>query len=879
MVILPIESLFQHSFKTKSGESAINALFQAGPLERIFDDEALRLAPAKGKTGWEGYSTQTYYMHVLSVAVTAANLFEADLLLSGIKEEDSISETTVSKETLFRVLCAAAVLHDINKIVDMPLQDAVRSDGLIRKILGDYLLDDTFVQDVKFLVLSTEGGDSGFAIAYKPSLPGPVISKLQTYLEVGDRLSGYQGFANGAAYSRQLSNLRSTSGILSEIHVLTFVPRVQSLLTGTLRRLVLKHLAFSDRRVLHEGTDFISYIGAPLEETDFQTLDDKLIEKARPSMEEAMEQCVPTHNRVPWTWAEQYSPTPDALMRFIKRWKGRLVLWEGRWFNENAHILASSGLPFKLMDGRPRIVLPDEDDNANANIFESGFLAIACCLLVNERGQVPPEVQRYCEENRWPIADLTGLAQKTALGLAWAASLQSRSSDEDSALNQVLQQLSDVVSRNVKLRPNPLTRFTRATLLTTDGIAPRPDEVVDKRKMCYQCQGAGTQLLEAAKMHGIGAQSSTGIKLTKLSEGGKGRLCEWCAAENALRNATFGRIDGGIAIHIHLADFVPDIPTNDLFRPFLKLKEEGVAVDLEKESVTLLPKGRSVRMDGHMTIVVPMPLSNAAEKTREGAFLKSLYFLSRSLGLKVHATSLIGNPSPPMALLFWETSPAWAKLLGLNESRAEQIVAKSERLNALLNMGHLQGGGDGFGTFAVSFQREPLHVYYIANRALYDSKRGVRRGLSQRQKQSIKVLEEAYMDEGKKKNMEILSKLGVGIAPSPNWSANEHRWVMQEALRGFEQARALGVEDGVDFVAAQISTQAQRFLLNSNSKLVDEKAKEFAQTLREYLAKYYGGEVPYGMARNYLINHYAYEYRQNYRIVRPKEDTRKDEEK
>jgi len=61
--------------------------------------------------------------------------------------------------------------------------------------------------------------------------------------------------------------------------------------------------------------------------------------------------------------------------------------------------------------------------------------------------------------------------------------------------------------------------------------------------------------------------------------------------------------------------------------------------------------------------------------------------------------------------------------------------------------------------------------------------------------------------------------------------------------------------------------------------VIDEKANEFTKLLLDYLDRYHKGEVPAGIMRAYMVNHYAYEYRRNYRTVRPKDEVKSEVER
>ncbi len=252
---------------------------------------------------------------------------------------------------------------------------------------------------------------------------------------------------------------------------------------------------------------------------------------------------------------------------------------------------------------------------------------------------------------------------------------------------------------------------------------------------------------------------------------------------------------------------------------------------------------------------------------REGLFLRNLYNLALHWGLKVHASSLISNPTPPQPILYWENAPPWARELGLADARPDDVQRKGAVLEALFKLSHeQQESGDGFGNFIMGIIRDPLHLYFAVERARREHR------LSGKIEPAIKLIEEEYMNKEQKASMVELAKIGIEIAPSPKWSANDHRWVMQEALRALEQARAQKLEEPEGFVSAQLAAYASRFTKMVSINKIDPLCARFSMLLVNYLNTYYDGVIPSGITRSYLINHYAYEYRNNYRAVRPKEE-------
>ncbi len=849
-----------------------------GPLSMIFNNDRWRLTPAKGAKEFQTkslYSNQTFFSHSLNVAITAAVLFCEDNSSLVRTENQALPGSQYCLEDVVRVLLGAAAFHDFNKLVGDEYPGVLESrNDILTSLLNEYLRNKELLSDIKYLILTTEGGTSGHAVNLKTELPGHVLAKLQTYIEAGDRLSGYHGYANAKSYSDQLSVLKNNSTALGKIKLITFVPRLQLLIVWKLRQAIMQYLPTQHNKILHEGSDFISYIGEDLTEEDYKKLDEKLQLMVGDDPSNSMEiinQYPPTHNSIKWAWAERVEPSYENMLEFIYRWGGRLILWEGSWFTENAGLLVSSKVPFKIIDGRPRIDSPD-DLKGTIEATRNPIVSTVACSLAIDRGLSPgKEAEIFIKDLNWPLDKLVGIPRKTAIALAWSAWVLSDSLKTSERIDEIINELSAELKDNIKRQENPLIGFTSATILSDSGMI-RTDKTVEKKLICYQCQGEGKYPLEATRVHGYGAQNSTGLKLTKLSDNAKGSLCPWCVAENQLRNREFEKEKGSLAVHVHMADLMPDVAREDIEHLMPKATEEGqIGVNEIMGEIRFFPRGRFVKLDGHMTIILEVPRS---EKVEEGRFLRDLYNVVYQTGMKIHATSFMSNALPPIPMLSWDNAPAWAKNLNLDRANIDDVLRKRNILESLFKMGQAQGGSDGFGNFVISFNRHPQHLYFVANRCYYDQgTKGLGVYLeSEEGRKRISLLEEEYMNAEQTNMMQKLGILGVEIAPSPKWSANDHRWVMQEAIKALESSRSLPHDERAHFVAAQIAAYAQRFQIHSSTTAIDEKASEFTMLLMDYLNKYHKGEVPTGIMRSYLINHYSYEYRRNYRMVRPKED-------
>lgn len=861
-------------FRTSVVDQAVKDLFLDGPLTRIFNDEGIRLTPAKGGALIDvkdslAYSNQTYFSHVLNVTITAAILFEEDNLDQIKAEEEKGLESSVQIKEAVRSMLLAGVLHDFDKIVKKNYPDALlENKEILNKLTGNYLGRQELIEDVKFLICATEGSDSGFSNNYAITLPGYLLMKLQTYLEAGDRLAGYHGISNTHSYSIQLDKIKKNISVLQKVKIITIAPRVQSLLTGTLRQKLMGILdprTNQKSRVVHEGTDFISYIGEELTNDDFEKLDELLYEATALTLDEAFEQSTPSHNSIKWNWVENSRPTPDTIKEFVYKWKGRLVIWQIEWFVAHADLFSQIGIPFKIIDGKPRLDVPDNLNEAPDAIWIPSMSVICASLALDLDCDLPEKVNEYIDNMHWPINGLNTTILRTIRALGWGAYIVHQENGKD-LIEDLVGKISSLASEKYPEKANPLTGFSKGTIVRGSFSVIKIDDASEKKTACYQCQAPGTYLLEASRVQGYGAQNSTGIKLTKNSDIGKGKLCDWCVAENRLRIRYFSSKDSGIALHVHMADYTPDIPKS-IFELFPVM--EDMPIDAQKGTVSFLQKGRGIRMDGHMTSIVQLPGGSSMPlKVREGMFLRSLYNIVHQTGMKVHASSLVSNPQIPLPILFWENAPSWVKNLGLDEARIDEIPGKRKILHSLFLLGRCQGGSDGFGNFVISFIRYPQHLYFAFNRAYYNEKMFK----SEKMREQLAVLETEFMDDEKKNRMEDLGAIGVSIAPSKQWSANEHRWVMQEALRAYDLSQNRPRLEKADFITAQISAYAQRFNANSNTAVIDQKSREFVDRLLEYLDLYHSGEVPTGVMRSYLINHYAYEYRKMYRIVRPKKE-------
>lgn len=871
--------------RTEAGKAAyLDALEESGPLGRIFQDERLRLAPAKGAEAFRTQGRfarvfdQTYFAHALNVSVTAGILYEA---ATPATDEGAPSEREM------RIVLAAGALHDFDKLTTLSrgrrLHVALREHEPEARRLVEGYVEPAEVESVLHLALSAEGSDRVHASGYATVLSPRRASLAAWCLQLADRLAGNGSDPNDPErYRATVEDFRAQFprtrfAQVPEIQVQAFALIPQPSLARAARRRFLDWIR-SHGTLLHETERYVSWIGPRPEAKEVESLDEALWDDVRPRPEVAFHKAGISHNAVRTSWTRFVDPTPETVAAWIDHHGGRLVVWQGDWGVRHVHALAQD-FPGVFRHDAPKnrvlVQLPEDDPDGPEDARRARRLArlvIAHCIrqTLSQTRALPPHVPAG-----YDVEGLQGVMGATVPGILWARAER----DDPAAFGRVVADVARLLAQQRGQARDPTKGILRA--LVGEAAVPH---MAPTGESCIYCGAAAADEVEDALVFGLKPTAWSPRKKGVQRETHTGRICDACTLENVLRDQMVRQAEapasdkGHLTVHVHAADLVCNVRW-DRFKPLL----QGERADPEGRTLVLFPKGKKgtkligqlVPLSGHVS--VPMPKPAAGGTTSET--LAHLYRLRdclgfvRDTGFKLHVSPLGLVPSQERAQFRWVNAPAWMGLLGLAEVHVDRLLDgdKGGRrvphalrvVEALLRAGHEAGGSQGHRSFISHLVRNPLSVYDLSDKE---------RPPSQDPDHFLNVLEDAYVPADQQDALTRAALAYIHFNARGSWSNNTWTWATRDYLALRDKYGPKGPGERLSgpqrvLLVGDLRASAERKWKSAPT----EKIEEFVDAMEEYLATFRGGRVVSGEDRRVLINAVSHLARKNYRTVFPKE--------
>ena len=876
-------------FSSEVGEQAYLKFLNDGPLARIFSNDRMRLAPAKGlkkyRENTQDYPNlydQTYFAHALNVSTTAAIIFET---VCSKSPDNSLTEQDM------RMVLAAGALHDFNKL---PQSNNITLErGLIDcrdeaiRIISEYI-DEPDFDSVLHLALDTESTTSKDSSSYTLSISPRKASTAALSLQLADQLVGSN--INPASPETYLEVLRRFQGKHSDFKE-SFVVRVQifalvpqPLLARKARNVFINWIR-DNGTLLHESEGYVTWMGPTPSDNDLEEMDAKLLTNIQPSSKEAFDKAGYSHNKFGTAWTQFIEPTPDAVNQWIEHFGGHLVFWEQKndtWGIDHFNYLSEDFPGIFVYDkpstqnpnGRVRLELPNPDEYAgqeHQNRYCTAKLIIAHCVLQKILNKSKGTQKGLPSGNYAPYKTdkLHGTMGVTVSGILNARAERDRIQE---SYKNVLDKISHILQETSSNRQNPVQGYLRTALGLNKQI-PMSGQTGDA---CIYCGKSSQISIKSENVFGI-KPTAWAPRKKGIQRENQGIICDLCVVENQLRNsaaneskAIMGK-DDFLSVHVHAADLVCDV-----FWAGLKPLLQSERADAQKQTLVLFPK--AVRNESSKGQVVPirshysLPIPKPAASMTTGETLAYLFRLRDALafiyqtGFKLHVSPLALIPVQQKAQFKWDNSPAWMNALGLDEIHVDELLptydgdckipSAPETLDALIKAGNMLGGSQGHRVFISQLIRNPLSLYEAAGDRIKSERDG---------SDYINILEGRYMNKDETNSIEKVAFAYIRFNARGEWSNNTWTWATRQYLE--LRDRYHDEPEWMSLLKGDLIASAQR--KNKGAKV--QNIEEFVESMETYLAQYLGGNSPIGSDQRVLINAIAYKCKQNYRKVFPKE--------
>lgn len=856
---------------TSAGEAAYRALMETGPIARIFKDEKLRLAPAKGSRAYREQDPlifeQTYFAHALSVSITAGILFETAATPAG----------GPATERELRVVLASGSLHDFNKLTvltgGLGLSKAlVAKEPELRALLEGYV-DDKDVEDVLHLILDTEPTTSGASPRYEMNM-APRRAMLAAWcLQLADQLAGSGVDPNDPeSYRRTVEKFRAKWPAIPEIRVRTFALLPQAALARAARQSFLDWIR-EHGMLLHESERYVSWMGPEPTPEDLAAMDEGLWARIAPEPEKAFEKAPPTHNKIPTTWAESVLPTPEIVDHWIEHTGGRMVLWQGDWgLRHLSHLQADFPGIFvydKAPKDRVRLVLQRPDASADQSYQNSRRIAklvIAHCVF-QTLSDPPTRTSPPGPHGPYETEDLEGVMGRTVPGILWARHERVKPESYDG----IVERLAALIVAQYPSRENPVRGVFAALIGQAPSLSVGPTGGA-----CVYCGAAATRDVEKAVVFGLKPTAWAPRKKGVQREAHKGAICELCVVENQVRDETRRRYyspdseAGYLTAHIHAADLVVDVKWGALKDHVANCVDgpDGPAVVLvpllrsksKPDTGVSTKQGQLVPLRGHVSIPFPRPKGGvkASDTFVELLRFRDVLRFARDTGFKVHVTPLALVPSQERAHVKWTNPPTWMQDLGLAEVHVDDLRPNGrpsalEIVDSLIQAGGAAGGKQSHTAFLSRFIRNPLALYETTASGPVSADRN-----------HIEILEEAFVSDNEKESLKRVALAFINFNARGEWTNNTWTWAPRQYLELRERYRN---EPGwKDLVVGDLHRSAS----SKNKGATLQQVEAFADAFEDYLAGFRTGAPPIGSDQRVLISAIAYRCKKHYRDVFPK---------
>lgn len=849
-----------------------------GPLAYIL--HKFPLAIAKGGSKHKEFPDQTYFTHIVNGLVLGGRMLENELL-DRFGTEEKLPKNIAE---WVRLYFAAFTLHDINKLeTNKTLIDTVTNEWnkysiIVAPFLSSIGEPETWSDDLKYLILSTEEGTRDHANLLNTKRNRQELEKISRYMKFSDRIGSIKSTSSMKIFheiKKIFEDFTKESG--RNLHVVMFADVPQTMLRIKASLSLLNVLENNGRYVVLKTPDAIIFEGSPItqEIIDQSILDLNQSLKPENNIKELIELYEPSSNKIKYNFAKKVMLTSDIVDIFIDRWMGKLLFWQGTLWRRNHTDFPVIMREYKIFFDKKAesidatyILKPPEktSDEESEEILNQRYLAkliIANCVAIDLKA-ISMEDARI---NEWLLAnkilyaseDIETLLKKTLSAIALA--ILDGSKEPGTVYSQVIEKIAAKLEINNPQKDitdtgefvSSIIYYGSSDINPLKGIC---DENIDKKEMCLQCGAPSERGLEASLVFGYGATSGTGRKVTKLKddERFKGRICKWCELENNLRKNEFKDISKGIVIQAHLGDYF--VPINIQYViDSLKTKDTDT-IDKISGKAIFTKFGGSHQLDHHTVVFQENP----------GNRIGQFYFLFQLLenfinetGIKVHVTPLQGAPRIRSEQFSWENAPGWVKSLNMNSLRIDEIPRAIEELRFIKQVASLRKGSDDIPKVLAAITLHPMRIFSL----IYNFANDDMRAKLPRIKEDVNKFIKIYTKEVNEMRMNIIVGEACKILNHAPESNNDHTWMIRTSLDVLQRNESADRDDKITRCAGRLLEIAKRSE-HFNNLSGTEACKSFSENLVLLLEESFekNGKVPASAWRKDIIAQFALMYNQ-----------------
>ena len=725
-----------------------------GALSYILNTYPTKLA--KGGKNYETYNDTSYFEHVFNATFIAAKFFE-------LKYNDKQIEEYL-KSGFLRIMLCSMVVHDMNKLINVPPNGKSYYDGLMNnkqsliKIVSDnmsqetaYENSDEWINDLIFLILSVEDGTRTFAINVETKIPKPILMQFAQVLHIGDKYSSIlskKNFDSDTFVDNLNEEILKTIGPERIPRVLkinlNYIP--QSILYIGIRAEIKK--AIKDLKSLeiflsaHNWFIIFDYeyesrkisVLEEIRDLTMKQLQNKSNDGGKNLAYEKIRTMTFRNNAINISLLEEGFFSPDIIRECVRYWTvtnpNSFIHLEGQeYIKRNADrirsILKPMGADLDLKKiTRLKIQLSENERNYFIELWILMLLKNEVEKRKGERASSDFSVNTLGLEE----ANLSPITKKSFETMSNAISILKGKSVEQT--EQIIKDISDNISKSAKdyfgtKAVNPyIEAFKR--ILHLEEIE-NADFSFSREDKCVQCGMRGNENFEDSKVFGIKATSGTGIKISSINDSQKfkGKICSICIEENYLRKSNYKQDSGSWVIQFNPFKALPDFDYSHI------LEGEFIHNDNGTMKIKIGQSTNSLIGNSHIITFVEKTSSGGSSKVdKSRSLLRTFDMLNTSLtlikkfGIKIAISPLFSTDMISGVTFHWENAPYWVESLDLHKLHLDEIEGSLEsiKLIDLLSSSGAKDKNSLLKEIIMKVSRNPLYLYNILYEIFFNDK-------------------------------------------------------------------------------------------------------------------------------------------------------------
>lgn len=696
-------------------------------LSTLFSNlaKSYSLISAKGSTGKKfsdkklSLSVQNqidmpYHIHILNGLLPALKLLEQHLKQRNLIEKREIV-------TFLKTLIVGFTFHDINKIVDKELQQAISDDV---ELLCEKLNVQTFfpewrdwIDEIKFLALHTENRTT----AYSYDLPireWQFVSEiLGSTCHLADTFASASEFTNVFEFYQSISHAKFNGKPINEIWPLSFIEISDNIFSLLSQKLLNTAKAFiqetrKDEILFHLRNGFV-FIGKPLEENERNAIIERFCDDDS-TFDAVAQTQINSRRGCQFGFIESRKLTPKLLTQIIDagfRGNSQIQFFEilkdantpnTEGFKIVVELIDQYKFPFKpvlpdKLKGKKQgeqkytFVLEqnswDDLDDSQKNKLILFALQKIKFMKKEALKEWSFEFENLQKNSTKILSPFTNAYSAYTIGAMISTSEMERAGENvETKVSALKNEISIVLSENTQIRGiDELARFANLYLTGNfsrdiEALLIEPMDIPEKNEMCLFTARKSSEGYGSAKAHGIKALgfSNRTVNTLKSTEN---KISSLFNSEIEIRKSLINDPMGTFnsCVYYDFGEYIINLDSGKLLDILAQAKE--FQHDKQQFQIIIDQKKFTYNLYG-------MNFEKIDENVKGNFyFIQRNLKLIKSTGFRLFTTSVISPYHAHKEMFVFENCMPFVKALGWDRIRIDEVEDRLQELNMFLTLG------------------------------------------------------------------------------------------------------------------------------------------------------------------------------------------------